>query len=201
MAAPLVPHPDGARLAAALDPLVDVGALLPLAAIIYRFCLQRYAHPDTLVSGAGALKAGGRWNAPGAFRAVYCASSLELGLREYTASAVSAGTDITRLLPLAAFAVRVDLARLLDLTSPDVLAALGVTADQLVADPWSAANREGRESLCQAIGRAAFMAGVEALRTPSRHASTPGDCNIVLLPGNLSHPEAQVIVVPEAPSW
>jgi hypothetical protein len=58
---------------------------------------------------------------------------------------------------------------------------LGVTPAQLNADRWREETDLGRESLSQALGRAAQRAGFEALLVPSAQARSTAEFNVVLI--------------------
>jgi RES domain-containing protein len=73
-------------------------------------------------------------------------------------------------------------ARVLDLTVAPVLRKLGLKARDLQAEDWRKINGERHESLTQCVGRAACVAGVEALLIPS--ACVKGGINIACFPGN-----------------
>jgi RES domain-containing protein len=78
-------------------------------------------------------------------------------------------------------AINLQLQRVLDLSSPAALKALGVTRKELAAVDWEVEMDAGNEALTQAIGRLAFDAKLEGIIVPS--SRTEGGKNLVLFPG------------------
>lgn len=133
------------------------------------------------------MKSGARFNAAGSFPMVYGSTTPELAMIESLAFQRRAGLPVEQALPLVFKAIRVKVKRLLDLTDIAVMTALGVTANQLLTEAWWLARLRGEESLTQAVGRAAHVSGVQALRVASSHSAAYGQ-NIVLLPDHISLP-------------
>ena len=71
---------------------------------------------------------------------------------------------------------------MLDLTRPAHLRKLGLQTRALLGADWEGDNRDGRESLPQAVGRAAQSSACEALLV--RSAAGEG-VNLVLFPDSL----------------
>ncbi|MBN1476744.1 RES family NAD+ phosphorylase [Candidatus Sumerlaeota bacterium] len=174
-------HTKFTSLHAKIRGIATAGSAKAFAGVIYRYTSSKHRTAQQMMSGIGAHRAGGRWNAPGTFHPVYCASNPALANREHFASCSRAGLPLHSVMPLMGKAVRVNLSMVLDLRDSGVLKQLGVTTSQLRADRWREATDSGDESLCQAIGRAAFLAGFEGLITPSAEAEKSGDFNIVLV--------------------
>lgn len=143
---------------------------------------QSITHPSgrEILSGAGALSNGGRWNAPGAFPVVYGSTTASVALAESEANDRYFGL-VCRKARLHV-CIGMSFSRVLDLTSASVLRKLGLKARELQAEDWRKINNEMHESLTQCLGRAAGAAGVEALLTPS--ACVKGGVNIAYFPGN-----------------
>jgi hypothetical protein len=80
-------------------------------------------------------------------------------------------------------AVEARLSLVLDLTQPMVLRTLREPLARLRREDWQRAQDQGREALTQAIGRAAFEEGLEALLAPS--AAVEDAVNIVVFPARL----------------
>jgi phage protein U len=78
-------------------------------------------------------------------------------------------------------AIDVKFAKLLDLTRGTVRKMMGISAARMSADDWRATNRRGRESLTQAVGRAAYECNLEGIVAPA----CDGGRNLVWFPGNL----------------
>jgi len=112
---------------------------------------------------------------------VYCASSPDLANREYLAGFVAAGLPVHKAMPLTGKAIAVELSLMLDLLDPAVLARLGIETEEIHADPWRRFTDRGEESLCQGLGRAAWKAGVEAIRAPSVCCVDATDFGVVLI--------------------
>lgn len=89
--------------------------LAPESGILWRAYVPRWAHAP--LSGDGAARFGGRWNPVGA-ATIYAARELSTAWAEYNQGFVQHPALIAQL--------RLDGARLADLTSPEVLSSLGV---------------------------------------------------------------------------
>lgn len=76
-----------------------------------------------------------------------------------------------------------ELAAVLDLREIPLANPLPFWVRKGLREDWRALQDAGRESISQAVGRAAFLAGLEGLIVPS-HASRKG-YNAVLFPANL----------------
>lgn len=148
----------------------------------YRCCKVRYAKSADLTSGAGSLLRGGRWNAAGVARVVYGSSTPESSVAESLSALRRAGVPPSSSAPFVIAAVWAAFDAL-DLTAAVVLEALGLELGDLAADPWWRTQGAGRESLTQAVGRAAFEAGLEGLIVPS--AAVPGVLNLAVFPDRL----------------
>jgi RES domain-containing protein len=108
------PHPDYAKMIAALRPLKAHAA--PCTATLYRCVEITFAHD--FVSGKGAQLHGGRWNPKGAFRAVYLCDSPETALAEFLARSRRMRLPDARVLPMVMAAVQGKVALVLDLDAP-----------------------------------------------------------------------------------
>ncbi len=168
------------------------GALLqPWRGAAYRVTTLDYPNEQSILSGAGSWRWGGRWNAPGSFRAVYGSTSDLVAVAESRATAEYAGIPHVFRTPRLLVAIEFDLARVLDLTVPKNQVALGISSEELDQEDWRKIQAEGDESLTQAIGRAAFESGANALLVPS--AKVPNGINVAYFPENQSAPgEASV---------
>lgn len=122
-------------------------------------------------SGAGARQAGGRFNPPQSFPVLYLALSVETAAAELRRQAEAIGVTLDDALPRELFRYHVALTDVLDLTHPDVLQALEVTADQILADD---------RQVSRAIGEDALAAGFQAILAPS--ATDHGAVLAVLAP-------------------
>ena len=172
-------HPlyEAWRRAFANHPALDA----PWQGDTFRFGSLRYLRPREILSGLGSFKAGGRFNAPGSFPAVYASLDKATAVAELDARARYYGLSVDALQPSVLVAVEMRLQALMDLRQPAVLAALSVTLDAIATCDWRAAQAAGREALTQALGRAAYESGLEALLVPS--AQVPDGLNLVFFPG------------------
>lgn len=110
------------------------------------------------VSGEGARRLGGRFNPPSSFPVLYLCSTRACALSELKRQAARQGISIEQLLPRELWVVGTRLRRVLDLTRPTNLQALGVSSQDLVRD---------NHRFTQDLGLAAHEFRFEAIRTPS----------------------------------
>lgn len=119
------------------------------------------------LSGAGAARAGGRWNAPGT-PALYLSADHATAIAEYMQSLIHPGT-------LAPYDINSE--AILDLTNPDVRARSGV-ADTLLILPWRRIRDIDRaEPDSWNLAREAIAAGFDGCQVPSVQN---GGSNLVL---------------------
>lgn len=156
-----------------LDPATYSGAA-------YRHVASHY-NP---LSGAGARSQGGRWNPKGSYSTLYLARERATAIAEFQRMASRAGRAPADFLPRRLYTYRLRLNGLLDLTDPDALAAVDLTAADLSSDDLSR---------CQAVGEAAQHLGREGVIAPS--ATTSGTVIAVFF--DRLDPESAV----EAPSY
>jgi RES domain-containing protein len=161
---------------------------------MYRAAPPTWATAKDILSGNGAFKSGGRFNAAGIFPAIYGSTSPELAMMESLAYQRRAGVPVERAFPLVFKAVSVEVERLLDLTDPVVLAELQLDVEQLRAEPWWLARARGQESHGQAVGRAIYSAGLQGLVAASSPSLDHGS-NIVLFPDRLTPGHCRLAVI------
>jgi RES domain-containing protein len=157
--------------------------------VVYRSAPPRWSVGRDMLTGAGSMKSGARFNAPGSFPAVYGSTTPELAMIESLAYQRRAGLPVERTMPLVFKAIRVQVERLLDLTDVAILAELGILDDRLRTEPWWQARARGEESLTQALGRAANACGLQGLRAASANSIAHGH-NMIIIPGNIHPPSA-----------
>jgi RES domain-containing protein len=191
-------HPRFDEICDAISRIRNDNALKPFGGIVYRYASSKYSTAEKMMSGEGSHRAGGRWNYPGVFHAVYCASSPELANNEFFAGCASAGLPKEKMMPVIGKPVRVKLDLVLDLRDRMVLRRLGIRVKDMREDPWRYATDQSRESLCQAIGRAACQNRVEALLAPAASAPRGLGFNIVLIRENLRPGKDRVRVLPRS---
>lgn len=132
--------------------------------------------------GQGSFLYGGRWNAPGSFRAVYGSTVDVVAVQESRANAEYAGISLPFRTPRLLVVVELALRKVLDLTTAETLAAMDVTADELRAEDWRKVQAEGFESFTQSLGRAVFESDANGLLVPS--ARVADGVTVVYLPEN-----------------
>lgn len=163
----------------------------------------RHCSPDHEDIGAGTLaasqRAGGRFNPPGEFGALYLACESATAVAELRRRAEGLGIEPGDLLPRTLLTVDAKFRQVLDLTEPAVRREWGLEGEVLSADDLSA---------CQEVGSAARRAGYEAIRFPS---ATGSGTNLAVFLDRL-HPGSEIEVVdsrsldlsgpdPEAPTF
>lgn len=149
----------------------------------YRVAGPRHTTGSEIVSGTGAFIAGGRWNPVGEMKAVYLSRKPETAMKEALEHFRYHGLPISTGLPKVVVAVAVRINRLLDLTAQDSTAALPIPMPDLLAEDWRALMASRMESGSQAVGWAAFTAGIQGLMVPSK--PDPTGLNLVVFPENL----------------
>jgi RES domain-containing protein len=174
------PHPDFPRIASALSRLPT----RPWSGVAYRSVIPAYAASKDLLSGEGVRRHGGRWNAPGAFAAVYASLTPETALAEVLSRFREYGIPVADAMPRVLAALEVAVTSLADLTTPAARRTLRVSLRRMRKEAWRRATEDGREALTQAIGRAAFERGLEGLLVFS--APDPAGRNLVLFPARLA---------------
>ena len=91
--------------------------------------------------------------------------------------------------------VEVHLHRVLDLTAGPVRRRLVLSWDRLIGERWWEQQANDEEALTQAVGRAAWEAGLEGLLAPS--AARAGGVNLVYFPERKLPQSSLTIIHPE----
>lgn len=164
----------------------------------YRTVGPKYSRPADVVSGLGAVKAGGRWNPLGGFAAVYLSTTPETATAETFANNRHFNIPLFRALPRVMVAVEVRLGRLLDATDARVRRSLRLSLTTLFATDWRAEQDAGCEAVTQAVGRAAFEAGFHGLLVPSHADRKAKGINLVAFPGNFDPGCRLAVLDPDA---
>lgn len=162
---------------------------------VFRSVELEFARSSKLLDGKGSLKHGARWSAPGAFRSVSLCLDAQGAEQEAIQRAAYYGWRGELLKPRLRVAVTVKLHRVLDLTSEPKAGRAGVMLAELLGEDWRKVNDAGKESLSQALGRAAHTTGAEALLVPS--AAVGGANNLVIFVENIL-PESVVQIENQA---
>jgi RES domain-containing protein len=162
--------------------------LKPWSGLLFRFQTVDFPAVKDILSGDGARQYGGRWNRPG-LATLYGSTTDTAALHECKAHDRYYGIETTS--PRLLVAIEAQLARVLDLTSPAIRRALGVTQNELVSEDWRKLLQSGRESMSQALGLAAASAGASGLL--ARSAATPLGTSVAVFPG--AHQHDRLVVV------
>lgn len=174
------PNEEFDRIEAAVRACAPEAA--PWAGTVYRSSTPRYAGVHEMVTGIGSARLGGRWNPRASFPTVYASLEPETAMSESMATFRYYGLPPQSALPRLFRAIRVSLALVLDLRQAPLSNPLPFWVRLGLREDWRALQERGRESTSQAVGRAAWLAGLEGLIVPS-HACKGH--NAVLFPGNL----------------
>lgn len=185
-------HPDYERLLRGFERLRHEDAVA-WHGVVYRSAAERYASSSDLLSGEGSRKHGGRWNPAGSFATVYGSSSPEVAMAETVHQYRYYGIEPWRMGRRLFTAIDVHVGLLVDLTSGRLRRRLRVSARRMREADWRRSLGTDDEAITQALGRAAFTAGIEALKVPSS-AGVEG-ANFVVFPGNLG-PESGIREIP-----
>jgi len=148
---------------------------------------EKWASPEDVVSGMGALLKGGRYNAAGSFRAVYLTEDARVGLSEISFPVSAGGRfHIKGAGRVTVVPVRFRLKKVLDLCDYRVRIALGTDLEEIV-QPIEPYEARGEDAPTQVLGRVAWRLGWSAIRYPSRHDTAVS--NLVVFPDSLRPPE------------
>jgi RES domain-containing protein len=145
----------------------------------FRHIAAGYLDP---LSGEGARIHGGRFNPPESYPALYLCTTRACALAELRRLAGRQVIGLAGLLPRTLYRYEIFVQQVLDLTSTEVLSALGVTEAQVIGPDWT---------LPQQIGAAAHDSGWQAIIARS---ATGVDSVLTAFPENLgsglitSHP-------------
>ena len=159
------PHPEYAAISHRVHRLKPLA--VPWQGTVFRSVRPKYWASEEFLAGRGSAKHGGRWNPPSSFPTVYLSLDLDTALEEVKGSLDYYGLQPESALPRVFAAIHADLSEVLDLTEGSIRQRLQVSLDRIIREDWRKLNDQGRESLTQAIGRAAFEASFEGLLVPS----------------------------------
>lgn len=137
----------------------------PWRGITFRSVDLAYASPAHVLSGAGSLTAGGRWNAPGAFPAIYSSTRPGTAIEEAFQLAADFQLAPDDLKPRVTCGIEWDLSAVLDLISATLPGWLKLS--EWMRENFMRINESGFETLCQAFGRAVRNSGIAGILCPS----------------------------------
>ena len=180
----LTPHPEHPALLRRMRRLVEDDVAAAWSGVLFRAAEPKYAAQEDRLDGVGARMFGGRWN-PAGLACVYGAMTPETAMAEALATSRHYGLPAESAMPRTFFAFEATLGVTLDLTDGLVRRRLLVSLRDLLECDWRADVDAGRESLTQAVGRAAAGAGVAGLVLPS--AAEPGGVNLAIFPPAFRH--------------
>jgi len=160
----------------------------PWAGTIFRFQTVDFPTARDVLSGDGARKHGGRWNAPG-IAAIYGSTTDTTALEECKANDRYYGvvTKSPRLL----VAIEAQLTRVLDLTDAEIRRGLELNLKELAAEDWRKLMAAAAESLTQVVGRAVADAGGSGLL--ARSAAVKRGINMAIFPAACSRDHLEVV--------
>jgi len=144
--------------------------------VTFRSVALEYGKPEQITSGEGSLKFGGRWNAPGTFSVVYASTRPGTAIEEAFCLATEYEVMSDDLKPRLTCGIEWKLARVLDLTNKNLPNWLKL--EKWMQEDFGRINHDGREALCQALGRAARNLGISAILYPS--ARVAGGVNLAV---------------------
>ena len=170
-------YPEYERIFKELQQCRDTS--LPWSGVFFRSTSPHHYSRTEILSGEGSATSGGRWN-PRGIKAVYGSLSSETAMAETLQYFRYHRIPIEKAMPRLFVAIKVSVSRSLDLRDSDRLRTLGVSQQEILDADWRMKISASEESLTQAIGRAAFSAGIEALLTPAAAERT--GTNAVVFP-------------------
>ena len=144
----------------------------------YRVAGPRYTSAPDIVSGIGGYRANGRWCRRRTTKLLYLSEAPETAMAESNEHARRYNLPLWKQMPKVTVAIRIEADAILDLTDPVAKTAVPFGLRSLMDADWRTDNNRGKESLSQALGRAAFAAGFDGLRVPSK--PDPNGINLVV---------------------
>jgi RES domain-containing protein len=174
-------HKEFRKIESALLSCVD--RAMPWAGEVFRSAAPKYAGTRDMTTGLGSARAGGRWNPAGSFPTIYASLEPETAMSESLATFRYYGWALHSALPRLFRALHAELACVLDLRELPRRHPLHGWIERALQEDWRVLQSRGWESTSQAVGRAAYTAGLEGLLVPS-HASPEGG-NLVAFPDRL----------------
>ena len=162
----------------------------------FRVAGPRHTSAAAIVSGIGGYMANGRWCRRRITRLLYLSEAPETAMAESNEHARHYNLPLWEQMPKVTVAIRIEAGAVLDLVDPVLGAALPFELASLMDADWRVDNSRGEESLTQALGRAAFAAGFDGLRVPSK--PDPKGVNLVVFRRGLRGGLKVVLLNPHA---
>ena len=169
---------------------------IAVAGEFYRVAGPGHTTADEIVEGMGAFKGGGRWNPPRVMNVVYLSREPETAMHEANEHRRYYGLPVWGAMPKVTVAVRVEADSILDLTNPAISADLPEPMANLLSEDWRAIMERAEEPTTQAMGRAAFKAGLKGLMVASK--PDPAGVNLVVFPDVLVGKDVLEVLNPQA---
>ena len=148
----------------------------------YRSSTPKYATEVDLFTGEGSKLHGARWN-PKGIAVVYAADSPETAMAESLAQYRYYSIPIFDAMPRTFVAVALKLKCVVDLRDNNIRKRMHVSMDRMVNVDWRKEVKAGLLLITQAIGQAAFQAGIEGMIVPS--AAKSDGFNVLVFTANL----------------
>ena len=139
--------------------------MTPWRGITFRSVDLAYASPAHMLSGEGSLKAGGRWNAPGAFPAIYSSTRPGTAVEEAFQLAADFYLEPDDLKSRVTCGIEWELSSVFDPTIASLPARLKLS--DWMGENFTKINDGGFGTLCQAFGRAVRNSGIAGILCPS----------------------------------
>lgn len=190
----LTKHPQSLRIQNRINALLSDSVSIDQR--FFRMVSPRYCKDNDIINGEGGKKASGRWNVRSVYRCTYASTTPETALKESLSRVRHDHLPDEKALPSTLVCIALKASKVLDLTDGAIRQRLRVSLKRMI-DPkqWRHDNYHNHESLTQAIGRTAYLAGFEALIVPSA-ADQPNGTNVVIFPDNLPGTNQLDVVTP-----
>ncbi len=153
----------------------------PFVGTMYRFAGLKYSDRSQFTDGEGARLNGGRFTPIRGQRTLYLSLDRATAMAELDSWYAFFNIPDNAFRPRILAAVAVCVVKLLDVSSPETLAELGVTIEQ-IAEEWRLTSVDGQIAPTQTFGRLVYEAGYEGIRFPSVRKT--GGLNFSLFPEN-----------------
>lgn len=147
----------------------------------FRFSELKYAARSDFTTGEGARRHGGRFTPCGGPCTVYLSLEPETAAGELMSWYAYYQLPATAFRPRVLAAVGVSVGFALEMTSPKLLGALGLTSEMLATE-WRDTDHTGGIAPTQTLGRLLFETGLEGFLVSS--ARRLGGVNLILFPEN-----------------